>query len=329
MGGSSSAVSITNWGDSQAPFFGAMNQVYLNNQANAGKWAETFLKANKAAREQQKEQYEEWLENQKLWQKIEMAIAALQQAAAFYFADKQYKAAKEAQDHQIEVWKTEKEWAKRYQDLWYNKYRPIEEAFLDEKRNQADYIPRYDEAESRAITLIRQEFARAREKARRCIDPRCIGEIADTERKLRIAEAQAIAGAVNKGYRAEEARKDIKDAQKDEAIFALLQLGRGLQTSSLNALNSASRAAEIAATYKPYAGYQAAVGMTANYWRGFAADKAQYAGQTAQILGRQAAAYSLGQGYTGNTSASTASSFSINAPAVTGTVGGFSHQYSY
>lgn len=321
-------VYIGNWGGLQSPAYGAMNQVWANQQANANIWAAQAKANDDAWRTQHNQDVTRFLENENRWRTVEMAIAGLQQVAALYFANKQYQAAKEAQDHQIEVWKTEKEWAQRYQDLWFNKYRPIEEKFLAEKAAEKPYTPRYDTAEARAVSDVRREFAMAREKMRKCIDPRCIGMTCQTTKQLAIAEARAAVGAINKGYRAEEARKDIKDAQREEAIFALLQLGRGLQTSSLNALNSAAAAAQTAATYKPYSGYQSAVGMIGNYWRGVAADRAGQNRQAASILGRQGANYMMGQGYTGNAAVSS-NSFSYNAPQVTGSTGGFSHRYRY
>lgn len=328
MSGGGSAVSITNWNGMQAPTYGAMNQIWMNQQANANTWASQAKQNDDAWRQQRDEEIQAYMDSESQWRTTQNAIALLQQAAALYFANKQYQAAKEAQDHQIEVWETEKEWARRYQDLWYNNYRPIEESFLAEKAAVDPYDPKYDEAEARAVTDVRREFSLAREKMRKCIDPRCIGMTCETTKQLAIAEARAAVGAINKGYRAEEARKDIKDAQRDEVIFSLLNLGRGLQTNSLNALNSAAAAAAQAATYKPYAGYQAAVGMIGDYWRSYAADRAGQSRQNASILGRQGASYMLGQGYTGNT-ATSINSFGYNAPQITGTTTGFSHSYRY
>lgn len=309
-----SATRITNWGDMQSPMTGSLMNLHNTHELNAGKWAEKSLKADEQWRKQRQKEVEEFRKNQDFWRKTELAIATLQKLAAFYFADKQYQAAKEAQSHQNEVWETEKEWAKRYQDLWFNKYRPIEEEFLKEKAKQKEYTPRYEEAETRALTSVRREFAQARKQARRCIDPRCIGMKCATDKELAIAEARAAVGAINKGYRAEEARKDVKDAQFDEIKFSLLKLGRGLGSDSLNALNSASAAARIAATYKPYAGYEAAVGSLFGEARSWASNQAMSAGQQADIYSRQASAYALGQGYTGNVAAQTAGGFSQSIP---------------
>ncbi len=292
MGGAS-AVSITNWDKMQKPAYDALHQNWVDRQANAKEWNEHFEKELEAWKERRKAEWTDYKEEQEKWRLVEYAIIAAQKVIALYFADKQYQAAKEAQDHQNEVWETEKKWAERYQDLWFNKYRPVEEQMLAEKANQEKYTPRYDEVEARAVTTVRREFANAREQARQCIDPRCIGMLCSTNKELAIAEARATVGAVNKAYRAEEARKDMKDAQRDETIFALLQLGRGLQTSSLNSLNSAAEAARIAATYKPYEGYATALGSIFGEARGWAADRRVSAGNNADIISRQIGAYSM------------------------------------
>lgn len=284
-------VTVSNWG-ADGTYYGAINQQWLNMQANADKWQQIL-------NDRHKEELNRYYEDQDKWRLAQNAIALLQQAASFYFADKQYKAAKEAQDHQIEVWKTEKEWAKRYQDLWNDHYRPKEEAFLAEKWSEGKYEPQYDTAQARALTHIRREFGQAREKVRKCIDPRCVGYACHSLKSLAIAEAKAAVGAIEKGFRAEEARKEIEDAKHDEIIFKLLQLGRGLANDSLNALNSAAKAAEVAATYKPYAGWEAAVGNATSYWMGHAGMRAAQAQQSGSILNRQMNNY-IGMGYTGN-----------------------------
>lgn len=144
-------------------------------------------------------------------------------------------------------------WADKYNELWETQYKPLEEMLLAEIKRTPPYQPRYDESEARAVTAVRREFAQAREMARRCIDPRCVGMQCFTAKELAIAEARAGVGAINKGYRAEEARKDTKDAQRKEEMFSMVKLGRGLNSDSLNALNGASRAAAVAGTYRPYA----------------------------------------------------------------------------
>lgn len=137
-------------------------------------------------------------------------------------------------------------------EFWKTKYKPLEEMLVAEIKRTKPYEARYDEAEARAVTGVRREFAQAREMARRCIDPRCVGMQCFTFKELAIAEARASVGAINKGFRAEEARKDTKDAQRKEEIFSMIKIGKGLNAESLNALNGASRSAQVAGSYRPY-----------------------------------------------------------------------------
>lgn len=296
-------VTVQNFPDIQDPvqmaWINGLSNHRENVMANGDKWQEILNKKY----EEEKKAYIEALkmhyEDQEKWRLIQNGIALLQQAAAFAFAEKQREAAREAQEHQNEVWRTEKEWAQRYQDLWFNKYRPIEEAFLDKHNNKAEYEPQYDTVQARALTHIRREFATARERVRQCVDPRCVGFSCASLKALSIAEAQSAVGAIEKGYRAEEARKTTLDAQHDEIMYKLIQLGRGLATESLGALNGAAQAAANAATYKPYAGFEAAVGNTTGYWMGYAANRAESARQGGSLLQRQMNNY-MNMGYTGN-----------------------------
>lgn len=320
MGGSTT--NIGNWGGMYAP----METLYNTNQANHGAWYQTYVEETEKWREFQQERQQEWLDinygedgnrysdnpdsgggvygdarrSEEKWRKIQLTIAALQQAASLYFADKQYKAAKEAQDHQISVWETEKEWAKRYQDTWYNKYLPVELKLLNKiksRLNDPDYAkPRYDVAQSRAVVAVRSEFARVREQVRKCYDPRCVGMACHTLKSLAIEEAKAATGAMEKGYRAEEARADVKRAEVEESAFGLAKLGRGLADSSLSALNSAAQAAQIAATYKPYSGYASAAGNISGYWLDYSARRTGQFGSKSNMIESQAQSYVMTQG---------------------------------
>lgn len=321
------AVTVTNWNGfywrGMREPLEAMNAI---KESNYGQWANEFIQQQNNWREWQDAQQKEWLDvnygaegnryednpdsgggvygdarrSEEKWRKVQLAIAALQQAAAFYFADKQYKAAKEAREHQMEVWRTERDWAKRYQDTWYQKYLPMELKLLNRVKarlSDPNYAkPKYDVARSRAVITVRSEFAKAREKIRKCYDPRCVGAICGSLKQLAIEEAKAATGAIEKGYRAEEARSDIKRAELEESAFGLAKLGRGLADASLNALNSAAEAAKIAATYKPYDGFERAVGGTAGYWLDYASRNVGQYQSKAGMLGSQAQGYMMTQG---------------------------------
>lgn len=192
-----------------------------------------------------------------------IAGGAIQAGGSLIAARMQYKAEKEKIKLQREIWEQQKEWAKAYHDLWFDHYRPVEISFLEYMAGKKPYEPQYDAVESRAVVALRREFAEAYKKARQCIDPRCVGFLCHTQKEIGIAEAKAAVSAINKAWRAEEARKDIKDAQWEESLFALLKLGRGLTDGALQALNGASAAAKAAASADPYGGYAKAIGNIA------------------------------------------------------------------
>lgn len=192
------------------------------------------------------------------------AAAGIQAAAMIAVAEMQRQTEKDKLELQRDIWETQKKWAQMYHDLWFDKYRPVEISFLDYISNKELYKPQYDAAESRAVVSVRREFAHARARLRKCIDPRCIGEFCYTNKMLAIEEAKAAVAAANRGFRAEEARKDLKDQQWEQTIIQVLQLGRGLSASAQNLLSGASQAAANAAGINPNSGYAAAIGGIAN-----------------------------------------------------------------
>ena len=192
-----------------------------------------------------------------LGQAAGLAVVA---AANITIAEMQRRTEKEKLEFQKEIWETQKKWAEMYHNLWNEKYKPVEIAFLDHVARREPYVPQYDAAESRAVVAVRKEFAAARERVRKCIDPRCFGESCHTNKVLAIEEAKAAVSAANRGFRAEEARKDAKDAQWEDLMIAVLQLGRGLATGANQALSSAAQTASAASNINPLGGYAAAIG---------------------------------------------------------------------
>lgn len=241
------------------------------------------------------------------------ASGAAQAAAMITVATLEYKTAQSYLSLQKDIWNTQKKWSGQYHDLWYNKYRPVEEAFLDYMWRKQPYKPQYDAAESRAVVSVRREFAQAREQARRCIDPRCLGLRCATERQLSIEEAKAAVAMINRGFRAEEARKDTKDAQWEEGVFGMLQLGRGLTSAALNALNGAAQTAANTRGVNPYAGFAQAAGNIIGNWRQNQADQ-----QTQnQMANSNASRYFNAFGTVGSSGMSSGGSVARSASGIT------------
>lgn len=228
------------------------------------------------------------------------AAAAINAAASLAIAELQRQVEKDKLKLQKEIWRTQKRWAELYHDLWHDKYRPVEIAFLDYVSKKQPYVPQYDAAESRAVVAVRREFALARQKLAKCIDPRCIGEYCNNSRTLAIEEAKAAVAATNRGFRAEEARKDAKDKDWENLMLAVLQLGRGLAANANSLLSSASQTGANAANINPYGGYAAAIGSIASMVSNGMAQK-EYNG------------YGLGQRSTGKNTVTGATGFDFGA----------------
>lgn len=204
--------------------------------------------------------------------------ATLQAAGALAVAYVQYKFEKEKLELQREIWETQKRWAEMYHDMWYDNYRPAELSFLKYAIEKGPYIPKFTAAESRAVIHVRREFSKAREKMRRCIDPRCVGELCYNNKLLAVEEARTAVAAVDRGYRAEEARKDQKDLQWEVLMQGMLQLGRGLASNAGNLLSNASATAANAANINPYGGFAAAMGNIMSTYANVTTDRVPYSG---------------------------------------------------
>ncbi len=317
-------VKVTNFDDVEDPMYQAFKSIYADREGKADKWNEIYAQEIKRYEQQKIKNIKEWFEQAKVqhanaledgqrWRVNELLIAIAQQAMAYHYAERDYNIQKNHIKRMLDMHNTQKKWAERYQNAWYVRYYPLEIKLLEKFQARFDDEnygkPNYDVAKSRAVVTVRSEFAKARDKVRKCHDPRHVGAICHSLKTLAIAESKAITGAVEKGYRAEEAKSETKKAGNDEALFNLIKLGRGLQTNSLSALNSAQTSAKIASTYDPYESYQQATAMTTGYWLQHSANKVERSEMTANRLNSQLGAYrSMGvyqprnqQGYDFNT----------------------------
>lgn len=198
--------------------------------------------------------------------RINAVIAGIQQAASFYFADKQHDVAKQAQGRLDEVWKDQKDKSDKMFNHWYDNARPeeLEQLKKASDREEAGYQVDYETAKNRVIADVRQEFGLARQKYLREANIHCTGATKVALRQMLAEEARAGVAALNAAYRAEENRKDLKEAQYREELYKWLGIFRGSVGESLNASRSASAAAAASSKIDPYAGWGAAVGQLSN-----------------------------------------------------------------
>lgn len=194
--------------------------------------------------------------------KINLAIAGIQQVVGFYFADKQHDIAKQSANRMDDVWQFNKNIAEKQFKHWDENARPeeLEQLQKASDREQAGYQVDYETAKNRALADVRGEFGRAREKLLRERKAHCVGANRHAHRQLNIAEARAAVAALNQAYRAEEQRKDLKEAQYREELYKWLGLFRGSVGDSLNASKSATAAAAARGQINPYAAWQQAFG---------------------------------------------------------------------
>lgn len=198
--------------------------------------------------------------------KINLAIAGIQQVAAFYFADKQHDVAKKTQARLDDVWNLQKTQSEKLFNHWDENGRPeeLEQLQKAHEREQAGYQVDYETAKNRVLADVRGEFGRAREKLLRERKAHCVGASRYAHRQLDIAEAKAAVAALNQAYRAEEQRKDLKEAQYREELYKWLGVFRGRIGDSLNASKGASSVAAARGQVNPYESWQQAFGGLSN-----------------------------------------------------------------
>lgn len=195
-----------------------------------------------------------------------LIIALIQQAAAFYFADKQHDVAKQAQNRFDEIWNNQKDKGDKLFNHWWDNSRPIEIAMLGEARGreQRGYQVDYDTAKNRAVATARSEFSRARDKVRRESQIHCVGATRTALRQLQIAEAKAVVLATNSAIRFEEERKHQRESQYREEVYKWNALFQGRVGDSLNSIRTAQQAAAAASAINPYEGWGQAVSGLSN-----------------------------------------------------------------
>lgn len=201
-----------------------------------------------------------------------LLIGILQQAAAFYLADKQHDTAKQAQRRFDEIWHNQKDKSDKFFAHWWDNGRPLEIAMLNEARNreQRGYAVDYETAKQRAVVGARSEFARAREKIQRESRVHCVGATRTALRQLHAAEARAAVLATNQAIRLEEERKHQRESQYREESYKWIALTQGRISDSLNALRTAQQAAAGASAIDPYQGWAQAIGNLSNIGVGVA-----------------------------------------------------------
>lgn len=195
-----------------------------------------------------------------------MIIALIQQAASFYFADKQHDVAKQAQNRFDEIWTNQRDKSDKLFNHWFDNSRPIEISMLNEsrERERTGYTVDYGTAKNRAVATARSEFSRARDKVQREMSIHCVGAKRTALRQLQVAEAKAVVLATNQSIRNEEERKHQRESQYREEVYKWNALFQGRVGDSLNSIRTAQQAAAAASQINPYEGWSQSVAGLSN-----------------------------------------------------------------
>ncbi|MDH2997156.1 hypothetical protein A1D22_05650 [Pasteurellaceae bacterium LFhippo2] len=192
-----------------------------------------------------------------------MIIALIQQAAAFYIADKQHDVAKQAQNRFDEIWNNQKEKADKLFNHWEENGKPIESTMIAESMARR-YNVDYETVKNRSVATARSEFSRARDKVQREMSVHCVGAKRTALRQLHAAEARAAVLATNQAIRYEEERKHQRETQYRQETYQWAGLIQGALTGSSNAIRTAQQAAAAAGSIDPYAGWGQSVSGLSN-----------------------------------------------------------------
>jgi hypothetical protein len=152
-----------------------------------------------------------------------------------------YKTQQDAIDKQDAIARRIQNRADGIYNIWQTNYLPCELATLAEICNQPLYVPQYEAVKQRAIAAVKSQFAAVRKQATYCLDAQCVGQKCEIDRTIDLEEARSVGFAIQAAYRAEESRKDLKDAQRLNDRLNVSNVGRGYVANSNSALNSAAQ----------------------------------------------------------------------------------------
>lgn len=240
-----SDATITNWGGMADPLgqgvLYGVNQVWLNQQANADTWA-AHAKANDDMwRQQAKENADAWVEQQKDW-RIAWGIAQAAYAAAqTLLANNALEAAKDAAEKQYEIADRQQQIAESEYARYSAHFAVCEDATINEECARPEYVEPIEDQANRAIVDIRRQFGIARAQAQRRRNRYCIGSVIAIDRQLSIDEARAGGEAKERVRRFLEERQESRRDKFFNRKIQLFNIGRNIQASSVTEMNTAAQ----------------------------------------------------------------------------------------
>jgi len=228
-------------------------------------------------------------------------IAGLQLLAQYYFADKQYETAKQAQNRLDNISNIE---LSRSGQLFgqFTKQIPQEDAQLALAVQRLTIPePDYNSIRLRITASVVRQFTEARRKLMQCYPVSCMAAQCEALAKLDSDQAREISAQVEQAFQKERALYETRLAAARGELAEVLKFGRGGLGAASAALNGAQVATNQAANINPYGGFIQAVNSTAQTLQGISTQEAlSFRGMGANV----GSAINLG-----NTANTTATSF--------------------
>jgi hypothetical protein len=192
-------------------------------------------------------------------------IAGLQQAASFYFADKQYDIQNRNLDRLNLITTEQLTHSGKLRAQW-------EYGIACENKQTSDACdtsvpkPNYQLIQSRIRAQVAPAFAVARRNAKRRYGVHCRAAMCAELRDIDIKEAFAISASTEAAYRKDEGLYEIRLATKLTHRMNVLQHNRGMGVVGAKLLEGAATSAKYATGINPYYGFSQAVNSAAGYW---------------------------------------------------------------
>ncbi|CAE6958581.1 hypothetical protein [Paraburkholderia domus] len=244
MSGGGGSTSITNWpmmtDPLQSGVYGAVNQVWYNQQANANQWAAQAKANDDANRAQHQKDIEAWSEQQDDW-RIAWAVAQAAYAAAqTLLANNALNAAKDAADKQYDIANRQQNIAEEEYARYSAHFAPCENVTVDTECARPEYTEPIEDEANRAATDIRVSYALARQMAQRRRDRYCVGSMIAFDRQTAIEEARSVAEAKERTRRYLEERQEQRRDKYFNRKLQLFNIGRNIKADAVSELRMAA-----------------------------------------------------------------------------------------
>ncbi|MBN3777448.1 hypothetical protein G3O06_07770 [Burkholderia sp. Ac-20345] len=238
------AVEITNWGGMADPlqsgYYGALNQVWLNQQANADTWAAKALANDDANRAQHQKDVDAWTKWQNEWLTAWAVAQAAYAAAQVLLANNALEAAKDAANKQYDLANRQLTIAEEEYARFKAHFAPCEDATIDAECARPEYTEPIEDEANRAVVEIRAQFSNAQQQAQRRRNRYCIGATIATDRQLVIDQARASGEAKERVRRYLENRQFDRQQIYFNRKLQLFNIGRGMPAEAIQGIGTAA-----------------------------------------------------------------------------------------